>query len=201
MVRPSVSARSARGGLIAIGLVIGAIPGGLAAAGEAEQDYRSGLYGQAISSWRQAAEGGDPGAAYRLGVVYMDGAVAGQDYGEARQWYLQAAEAGNRDAQFDLGTLYDSGLGVPHSTDEALRWYRAAAARGHPLAQYNLAIMYEDGVGVARDLVEAYKWYTLAARGGFVGTERGRRELLTPRLSAREIEKARELAQRFEPIE
>jgi TPR repeat protein len=104
-------------------------------------------------------------------------------------------------AQFDLGTLYDNGLGVPRSVDEALRWYRAAAVRGHPLAQYNLATMYEDGEGVARDLVEAYKWYTLAARGGFVGTERGSRELLTPRLSAVEIEMATELAQRFEPIE
>ena len=83
----------------------------------------------------------------------------------------------------------------------ALRWYRAAAARGHPLAQYNLAVMYEDGEGVTQDLVEAYKWYTLAARGGFYGTERGSRELLAPRLSARQIEKGRELAQRFEPIE
>ena len=61
--------------------------------------------------------------------------------------------------------------------------------------------MCEDGEGVAQDLVEAYKWYTLAAQGGFVGTERGSRELLAPRLSALEIEKGRELARRFEPME
>jgi TPR repeat protein len=174
---------------------------GLATAGDGEQDYRSGLYEQAISSWRRAAEGGDATAAYRLGVVYMDGAVAGQDYDEARRWYARAAAAGNSDAQFDLGTLYDSGLGVARSSEEALRWYRAAAARGHALAQYNLAILYEDGEGVTRDLVEAYKWYTLATGGGFVGTERGSLELLVPRLSAAEIEKGRTLAQRFEAIE
>jgi TPR repeat protein len=196
-----MSPRSPRGGPIAIGVGIGLILAGLATARDGEQDYRGGLYEEAISSWRQAALGGDATAAYRLGVVYMDGSVAGQDYGEARRWYARAAAGGNREAQFDLGTLYDNGLGVPRSVDEALRWYRAAAVRGHPLAQYNLAIMYEDGEGVARDLVEAYKWYTLAARGGFVGTERGSRELLAPRLSAVEIEMARELAQRFEPIE
>jgi TPR repeat protein len=182
-----MSPRSPRGGPIAIGVGIGLILAGLATARDGEQDYRGGLYEEAISSWRQAALGGDATAAYRLGVVYMDGSVAGQDYGEARRWYARAAAGGNREAQFDLGTLYDNGLGVPRSVDEALRWYRAAAVRGHE--------------GVARDLVEAYKWYTLAARGGFVGTERGSRELLAPRLSAVEIEMARELAQRFEPIE
>jgi TPR repeat protein len=201
-----MASRSLHGGLLVAGVVAGlvsagSILSGLATAEDGEQQYGSGLYQEAISSWRQAAEGGDASAAYRLGVVYMDGTVTAQDYGEARGWYTRAATAGHREAQFDLGTLYDNGLGVPRSVAEALSWYRAAAARGHPLAQYNLAIMYEDGEGVSRDLVEAYKWYILAARRGFVGTERGSRDLLAPRLSAVEIDKGRELAQRFEPIE
>ncbi len=196
-----MASRSLSRGLLAIGVVAGVAVAGLGAATTGEQPHRIGPYEAAISSWKQAAEGGDADAAYRLGVVYMDGAVTDQDYGEARRWYARAAAAGNREAQFDLGTLYDNGLGVPRSIDGALRWYRAAAARGHPLAQYNLATMYEDGEGVARDLVEAYKWYTLAAHGGFAGTERGSRELLAARLSAGEIEKARQLAQRFEPLE
>jgi TPR repeat protein len=188
--------------LVAISLgMIGLILADLAAAEDGEQKYRDGHYEEAISWWRHAAEAGDATAAYRLGVVYMDGAVARQDYGEARKWYFRAAAGGNRDAQFELGTLYDNGFGVRRSIDEAFRWYSAAAARGHPLAQYNLAVMYEDGEAVAQELVEAYKWYALAQRGGFLGTERGSREQLAPRLGAAEIEKAEVLAQQFEPME
>lgn len=198
---PTTSPRSPHGLRIAIGFGIGLLSAGLASAGDGEQLYRDGHYEEAISSWKRAAEAGDATAAYRLGVVYMDGAVEKQDYGEALRWYAQAAAAGNRDAQFELGTIYDNGYGVPKSVAEALRWYREAAARGHPLAQYNLAVMYEDGSGVEKDLVESYKWYTLAERGGFLGTKRGSRENLAPRLSAAEIEKADELAQHFEPIE
>ena len=73
---------------------------------------------------RAAAEQGDAGAQYNLGVMYDNGAGVPEDDAAAVRWYRLAAEQGLARAQNNLGVMYDNGAGVPEDDAEAVRWYR-----------------------------------------------------------------------------
>ena len=120
---------------------------------------------------RLAAEQGDAGAQYNLGVRYADGLGGPQDDREAVRWFRLAAEQGRAGAQNDLGFMYDTGRGVPQDDREAVRWYRLAAEQGFARAQRNLGRMYAEGRGVAQDAREALRWYRLAAAQGHAGAQ------------------------------
>jgi TPR repeat protein len=78
----------------------------------------------------------------------------------------------------------------------AVYWYQQAAEQGHALAQYNLGGMYNSGRGVERDTVRSYMWMLLAADAGDPAAS-ANKAIVARRLSAREIEDARDLSRRW----
>jgi len=194
-----------------------AAPAAAAAAEEAlpagDDLFRRGLYPEALSTWRAAAEQGDRWAAYRLGVEYLDGKpnVVKRDVAEAVKWIRQAAEANEPRAQFEMGSLYEYGTGVPADLEAAAQWYLKAAERGHVQGQYNIATMLETGEGIAADRIEALKYFTLAAEQGFSSIpldDRGQvdqsapdaRERLRAAMPVDEVAEAERRASEFAPI-
>jgi TPR repeat protein len=80
---------------------------------------------------REAAEGGDPEACYRLGLAYRQGSARlPKDDLSAAVWFRRAAEAGHREAMAALGEAYLGGHGVMRDPREAARW--AEASRREP---------------------------------------------------------------------
>lgn len=80
--------------------------------------------------WRMRAEKGDAEAQYNLGMLYLTGVGAPQDFNEAIKWIKQAAEQGYGEAQNILGSAYYSGAGVEQSYLDAHMWFNLAAAQG-----------------------------------------------------------------------
>ncbi|MBT2231669.1 tetratricopeptide repeat protein [Nonomuraea sp. NEAU-A123] len=111
-------------------------------------------------AFRRAAETGNIGAMYSLGVILKS---AGQTK-EAEQWYRRAAETGHPDAMNNLGIL----LNNTDRTSEAEQWYRRAAETGNTSAMYNLGILL-DNVGNPE---EAEQWYRRVAEIGHTNAMR-----------------------------
>ena len=78
---------------------------------------------------RLAADQGDAGAQWNLGLSYATGLGIPQDDAEAVRWYRLAADQGNATAQYNLGLMYASGQGVPQDDVEAHMWLNLAAAQ------------------------------------------------------------------------
>lgn len=121
------------------------------------------------------------------------------DLSESLRLLRQAGEEGHTGAQAILGEWYTSGyLQIRADPAEAARWYRMAAEQAHPEARFHLAGFYERGFGVDRDAVQAHLWYALAARAGHADAP-ARRDDLTTRMSAAELNRARALLQTWKP--
>ncbi|GLH70461.1 hypothetical protein GETHPA_19940 [Geothrix rubra] len=74
-----------------------------------------------------AAESGDPGASYRLGLAFLRGdAHRPKDDLSAVLWFRKAAEAGHREAMLALAEAYRGGHGVVRDPRAAARWEEAA---------------------------------------------------------------------------
>jgi uncharacterized protein len=109
-------------------------------------------FAKAAEGYREAADGGNADAQYKLGSMYASGEGVPQDEAEAAKWfakaaegYREAAERGNADAQYKLGGMYTSGSSVPRNHTEAVKWFRKAAEQGSIAAISKLAEMYENG--------------------------------------------------------
>lgn len=121
------------------------------------------------------------------------------DYTQAARLFSPLAEQGNASAQFHLGLMHERGRGVRFDYPTALKWFRKAAAQGYPGPQINLGLLYERGRGVRKDVIRAYMWYAVAADllpGEKRKTAVTRRDYLTSRMTAAEIEQAQEMARR-----
>jgi uncharacterized protein len=121
------------------------------------------------------------------------------DYTQAARQFSPLAEQGNASAQFHLGLMHERGRGVRFDYRTALKWFRKAAAQGYPGPQVNLGLLYERGRGVRKDVIRAYMWYAVAAdllSGDKGKTAVTRRDHLTSRMTAAEIEQAQEMARR-----
>lgn len=132
--------------------------------GERQQD--PGAYrGENLGELRAAAQAGDPGASYRLGLVHQQGlAGAPRDPRLATRYFETAAEAGNSWGQFRLAQMLDvSGADRARSLE-----LKTAAARGGVAeAAALLGTQYREGRGgVGRDAAEAARWFTVAAENG-----------------------------------
>jgi hypothetical protein len=118
-----------------------------------------------------AAEAGDPGASYEIGVRLAQGHTAAQDLTRAAVFLDRAARAGLAPAQFSLGGLYEKGLGVRKDLAEARRLYLAAAAQGHARAIHKLAVLYTRGINGRPDYATAAEWFRKAAAYGTVDSQ------------------------------
>ncbi|MBI1778549.1 MAG: sel1 repeat family protein [Proteobacteria bacterium] len=181
----------------------------LAEAGDANaQAYYGGLFLVGIGgipydlatarSWLQrSAAGGNPTAAFNLGVMAEKGDGMPADPGEAFRWYRQAAAGGVPTAMVKVGKAYHDGLGVGTNLTEAANWLRPAAGAGDPDAQNLLALMIakHETSGTAAD---AYAWFLIAAKAGQPDAA-GNQALLRPQLSGTELAEAERTAERWRP--
>ena len=88
-----------------------------------------------------AAEAGDAGAQYRLGVDHFLGTHPRASDRGALYWFGHAAGQGHVPAQLLLGQMYERGMGVASNRVKAIHWYRQAAATGDSLAAGKLRIL------------------------------------------------------------
>ncbi|KAI3592586.1 TPR repeat, SEL1 subfamily [Cupriavidus sp. U2] len=106
-------------------------------------------------AWRlldAAANGGDIGAAYYLGLLFRGGHGRTPDPASAARWFKVAADGGVAQAMFLLGNAYREGEGVAQDDARAVAWYEAAAEREHPASIQTLAMAYRNGeLGLVQD--------------------------------------------------
>jgi len=119
------------------------------------------------ASWyERAADLGNAGAQYNLGVSYRDGKGVEQDLAEALRRFRQAAEQGDAAAQCAIGQAYYNGRGVPVDFERAAHYFRLAAKGGSASAMASLGACYRDGEGVPRSFPTARAWLLSARRLG-----------------------------------
>lgn len=124
--------------------------------------WRRGDFKEAMKLLRPLAEGGQPIAAHRLGVMYVLGQGVPKDSAKAIEFFSKAAEQGQGESQHSLGLRYLWGDGTDKNPETAAAWFTAAANQGIPDSASWLADMYWRGEGVAQDFVEGYKWLLLS---------------------------------------
>jgi len=100
---------------------------------------------KAFRLFSEAAKGGDPLAAYYLGLMYKNGMAVPRDARAAAQWLKFAASRDMPAAMFVLANLYLSGDGVPRDEQAARRWIEKAADLEYPEAVMAMAIGLRDG--------------------------------------------------------
>jgi len=85
----------------------------------------------AVAYFKKAAELGDAGAMYNLGLLFETRIMNEEkDHKEAASWYKKAADLGNTDAMYRLGVVYDR-TNDEGSKEEAASWYKKAADLGN----------------------------------------------------------------------
>ena len=153
--------------------------------------YKRGLYPEALAVWSHAFKAKqDAGAAYELGISYLDANVVKQDVGKALGYLRASAFRGDMRAQFELGSIYDNGEVVPADRSLAAIWYFAASMHDDPGAEFNLASLYETGEGVEADPTMAYAYYSLAIAHGFPDNAVGALQRISARMTEAERREA-----------
>ncbi len=129
----------------------------------------SGQYNfSADAAYIAAAQKGDVGAQFKLGLMYIEGDEIARNPSKGLEWLRRAAEQEHLDSQLKLGDLLYKGVLLDKDYAESAKWYQKAAKQGHPGAQYILANMYKKGLGLDKDKRKAEKWYREAANQGHV---------------------------------
>ena len=149
--------------VVALVLVVVAVPSAKADYAEGREAYSRGDYAAALANWRPLAEQGDARAQLALGFQMANGLGMPQDDGRAAAWYQAAAAQGSTAAQSNLAFMYAAGRGVPQDDGEAAAWYRKAAGQNYAPALNNLGVMYTSGRGVPQDAAKAVEFYRKAA--------------------------------------
>lgn len=161
-----------------------------------ERLYQRGFYPEAMTAWQCAIlEEGDAGAAFRLGIEYLDAKVVERDPERAIGYLYTSAFRGDGRAQFELGTAHDDGEFAELDPEKAMLWYFSASHQDDPGAEFNLAVIYESGVVVSADIVLAYAYYYLADMHGFPVLARESMERLAVGLSDDQLSLAIRTAQ------
>jgi uncharacterized protein len=84
----------------------------------------------AVQLYQENAEKGNSDAQYKLGLLYLTGNGALQDFTEAAKWLKLAAEQGYALAQYELGLIYRTGYGLATDQVQSYMWLNLAAAAG-----------------------------------------------------------------------
>ena len=79
---------------------------------------------------KASAEGGDPEAQFKLGLMHDKGDGAPLNRVEAARWWRKAVEQQHARAQFQLSLALETGQGVVANEAESLQWLHAAAEGG-----------------------------------------------------------------------
>lgn len=135
-----------------------------------------------LTALQYAAEGGHPGAQWKLGEMYRSGNGVAHDDLRAFDYFSKIANAHAEDspsapqstivanAFVALGRYYLDGIPntrVKADPERAREMFSYAASYfGNADAQYNLARLYLDGIGLPRDTKYGVRWLGLAAQKG-----------------------------------
>ncbi|MEX0839363.1 MAG: tetratricopeptide repeat protein [Parvibaculum sp.] len=155
---------------------------------------------KAYEYYLQAARGGQPEAALRLGLIYLEGNEEiglKRNYVEALKSFEVAALARRADAQYHVGMMHRNGLGVPVDRTEGLRWIIMSSKKRYAPALAELGRIYFEGEGVTADRVEGWSYLALANRFGTPEERAAVDELFEKyknRMKTGEREKALEMA-------
>jgi TPR repeat protein len=159
-----------------------------------KQDYK-----EAFKWWEMSSEQGNAWAMNSIGDLYENGQGVERSYAEAMDWYQRAAEAGDGLAMYNIGALYENGRGVPPNFKTAMDWYERSADKGIATAMLSLGKLLSEGRGVPVDPAEAHAWFSVAA-GYFTAEDKDEAgenakllSALTPTLSEKQMERAREI--------
>ena len=123
---------------------------------------------QAIELLRSAADKGNVGAQYQLGIAYRHGFGVYADYEQALNFFSMAAEQGSAEAEYAVGEILQSGLRTEQNLKQAVKMYKKAAKKGFIPAEYNLGVMYINGWGVLKDDKKAVNCWKKAANRGLI---------------------------------
>jgi TPR repeat protein len=174
----------------------------LAEQGVAEAQFSLGYmydysrnYEPGVMWYKLAAEQGHPRALYNLAVMTRHGRGLPENIKDAIKLYHLSAEQGYSEAQWVLGERYQHGRNVIVNYTEAVRLYRLSAKHGHIHGMYNLAYMYREGKGIEQDIIYAYMWFNLAGEAGN-SAAKGQREILSEKMTTKELRIAQELSQK-----
>jgi len=100
---------------------------------------------RAFKLFSDAAQKGDPQAAYYVGMMYQNGMAVARDTKAAAHWLQFAANRQTPAAMFALAKLYLAGDGVKRDDIAARRWIEKAADLEYPEAVMAMAIGLRDG--------------------------------------------------------
>lgn len=126
----------------------------------------TGLDSEAYAWCKRAADMGNVGGLYRLGVCYAKGIGVEKEREKAIKYFeLDAMKSSIY--QYELGMAYMKGLeGLRMDMAEALKWLEMAATNGVLRAQYELGKRYTKGSNLKKNMAEALKWLEMAANNG-----------------------------------
>jgi TPR repeat protein len=124
--------------------------------------YQRKDYEKAYQLALPAAEVGDAGAQYLLGVQFWRGRGVARNDATAAQWFTRAAEQNHSDAMTDLALMYQAGEGVEEDPKRAFLLLTKAADIGNLSAQFQVGKAFQHGIGVGKDLIKARYWYERA---------------------------------------
>lgn len=149
--------------------------------GDAEAQYKLGIYLMWRCEWDAAAEWLLKAAKqkHEMAVEDLEGlaerghAFAQYSYGtylgtvlgnreEAFKWYVKAAEQDNLDGLLAVAISFQLGLGVEQNYEKARLAYEFAEKKKSPLAALALGDMYRTGEGVKENLSMAFLYYQIS---------------------------------------
>ncbi|MFG1412405.1 hypothetical protein V5G24_14955 [Xanthobacter sp. VTT E-85241] len=109
---------------------------------------------------RAAALGGNPAAAYEVGMRYVDGKGTDMNPVNGVKWLSYAVSKGSVPAAYQLGSLYEY---TNRDIEQARALYTWAAERGNLRAMHNLGVLASEGVDGKSDWPAAIRWFRMAA--------------------------------------
>jgi len=128
--------------------------------------FYSGDFQSAKKIFESLANNGSPDGQVSLGMMYMQGLGAKQNYNKAKQLFESAPN--NPAALSALAYMYSQGMGVEKNKSKALAIYNIAAKLGHHGAMNNIGIMYQNGDGVKQNDQVACDWFEKSSSHGDV---------------------------------
>jgi TPR repeat protein len=118
----------------------------------------------ALDWFQRAAENGDAGGLFWLGVFHQVGRGGlSADARRAYACYRQAARKKHAQAQFARGYMLWHRLGTERNLPKSVRTYMKAAMQGVPEALWRLGICLEHGICMAKDIPIAVNAFRMAA--------------------------------------
>lgn len=119
--------------------------------------------GEAIETYRVAADRGDLRAMVSLGLLIETGDGIERDLSAAARLYERAADLGSIDGAINLAVALFEGLGVDRDVPRALSLFRKASDAGSPIATFNLGFLAQRG---DENVEEALGLFLKAAQDG-----------------------------------